>query len=89
MCGADGDVGKWGVSNPIWVYDNEPRSHEIVKRISSTIDRGEKVVIWPNNINEKDINDMILAGHDVMDVLNSNTYSGLTAQLQFNTWKRI
>ena len=89
MCGADGDVGKWGVSDPVWVYDNEPRSHEIVRRISDTIDRGEKVVIWPNNINEKDINDMILAGHDVMDVLNSNTYSGLTAQLQFNTWKRI
>ena len=89
MCGADGDVRKWGISDPVWVYDNEPRSHEIVKRISSTIVRGEKVVIWPNNINEKDINDMILAGHDVMGVLNSNTYSGLTAQLQFNTWKRI
>ena len=89
MCGADGDVRKWGVGDPVWVYDNEPRSHEIVKRISNTIDRGEKVVIWPNNINEKDINDMILAGHDVMGVLNSNTYSGLTAQLQFNTWKRI
>ena len=89
MCGADGDVRRWGINDPVWVYDNEPRSHEIVKRISNTIDRGEKVVIWPNNINEKDINDMILAGHDVMDVLNSNTYSGLTAQLQFNTWKRI
>ena len=89
MCGADGDVRRWGINDPVWVYDNEPRSHEIVKRISSTIDRGEKVVIWPNNINEKDINDMILAGHDVMDMLNSNTYSGLTAQLQFNTWKRI
>ena len=89
MCGADGDVRKWGIDDPVWVYDNEPRSHEIVKRISSTIDRGEKVVIWPNNINEKDINDMVLAGHDVMGVLNSNTYSGLTAQLQFNTWKRI
>ena len=89
MCGADGDVRKWGIDDPVWVYDNEPRSHEIVRRISDTIDRGEKVVIWPNNINEKDINDMILAGHDVMDVLNSNTYSGLTAQLQFNTWKRI
>ena len=89
MCGADGDVRRWGINDPVWVYDNEPRSHEIVKRISNTIDRGEKVVIWPNNINEKDINDMILAGHDVMGVLNSNTYSGLTAQLQFNTWKRI
>ena len=89
MCGADGDVRKWGSDDPVWVYYNEPRSNEIVKRISNTIDRGEKVVIWPNNINEKDINDMILAGHDVMGVLNSNTYSGLTAQLQFNTWKRI
>ena len=89
MCGADGDVRRWGIDDPVWVYDNEPRSNEIVKRISSTIDRGEKVVIWPNNINEKDINDMILAGHDVMKVLQSNTYSGLTAQLQFNTWKRI
>ena len=89
MCGADGDVRRWGIDDPVWIYDNEPRSNEIVKRISNTIDRGEKVVIWPNNINEKDINDMILAGHDVMGVLNSNTYSGLTAQLQFNTWKRI
>ena len=89
MCGADGDVRRGGIDDPVWVYDNEPRSNEIVKRISNTIDRGEKVVIWPNNINEKDINDMILAGHDVMGVLNSNTYSGLTAQLQFNTWKRI
>ena len=89
MCGADGDVRKWGIDDPVWVYDNEPRSNEIVKRISNTIDRGEKVVIWPNNINEKDINDMILARHDVMDMLKSCTYSGLKAQLQFNTWKRI
>ena len=89
MCGADGDVRRWGIDDPVWVYDNEPRSNEIVKRISNTIDRGEKVVIWPSNIKEKDINDMILAGHDVMNMLNSNTYSGLTAQLQFNTWKRV
>ena len=89
MCGSDGDVRRWGVDDPVWVYDNEPRNNEIVKRISDTIDRGEKVVIWPNNINEKDINDMILARHDVMDMLKSCTYSGLKAQLQFNTWKRI
>ncbi len=40
MCGADGDVGKWGISNPVWVYDNEPRSKEITARISNTISRG-------------------------------------------------
>ena len=89
MCGADGDVGKWGVSTPVWVYDNEPRSKEITTRISDTIDRGDNVVIWPNQIKEKDINDMVLAGHDVQSIVESNIYKGLEANLQFNTWKRI
>ena len=89
MCGADGDVGKWGVSTPVWVYDNEPRSKEITSRISSTIARGESVVIFPSHIKEKDINDMVLAGHDVQSIVESNIYKGLEANLQFNTWKRI
>ena len=89
MCGADADVRKWGIDDSVWVYDNEPRSSEIVKRISNTIDRGEKVVIWPSKINEKDINDMFLAGHDVQKLVESNVYSGLSGQLQFNTWKRV
>ena len=89
MCGSDGDVRKWGVSTPTWVYDNEPRNREIVRRIEDTIDRGDPVVIWPSTIPEKDINDMVLAGHDVQSVVESNVYSGLKAKLQFNTWKRI
>ena len=89
MCGADGDVGKWGISNPVWVYDNEPRSKEITSRISDTIDRGESVVIWPSNIYEKDINDMVLAGHDVQSIVESNTCSGLEAKLKFTNWKKI
>ena len=89
VCGADGDVRKWGISNPVWVYDNEPRSKEITTRISNTINRGDKVVIWPSTISEKDINDMVLAGHDVQSVVESNVYHGLKAKLQFNTWKRI
>jgi transcription elongation factor Elf1 len=89
MCGADADVSKWGISSPVWIYDNEPRSEEIVSRISRTIDKGDSVVIWPTNIEEKDINDMVMAGHDVQSMVESNVYSGLTAKLQFNTWKRI
>ena len=89
MCGADADVGSWGVSDPVWVYDNEPRNAEIVSRIERTLDRGEKVVIWPSNIIEKDINDMVLAGHHPQRLVESNTYSGLTAKVQFNTWKKI
>ena len=89
MCGADGDVRKWGVSTPVWVYDNEPRNPEITTRISNTIAKGDSVVIWPSNIHEKDINDMVLAGHDVQSIVESNIYKGLEANLQFNTWKRI
>ena len=89
LCGSDGDLGYLKGSNTILVYDNEPRNREIVNRIGKCIDRGETVVIWPNGIVEKDINDMVLAGHDVMSVLKLNTYSGLQAKIKFNNWKKI
>ena len=89
MCGADVDIGSLGWSDYIWVYDNEPRSREITDRIRKTIDGGDKVVIWPTSIEEKDVNDMILGGHDVMSMLKSNTYSGLKAKIKFNNWKKI
>ena len=89
MCGADADVRRWGVNNPVWIYDNEPRSREIVNRIRKTIESGDPVVIWPSNIVEKDINDMVLSGHDVQTMVESNIYSGLEALVKFNTWKKI
>jgi hypothetical protein len=89
LCGADGDIAKWGISNPVWVYDNEPRNRDIVERIRKTIDSGDSIVIWPNNITEKDINDMVLAGHEVMSMLKSNTYHGLEAKIKFNNWKKV
>ena len=89
MCGADADISKWGVNNPVWIYDNEPRNREIVNRISKHIDAGEQVVIWPSSIDDKDINDMVVSGLDVESVIKSNTYSGLEAKLKFTTWKKI
>ena len=89
MCGADGDISNWGIINPVWVYDNEPRNREIVERIRKTIDTGDSIIIWPTNIEQKDINDMVLAGHDVMSMLKLNTYSGLQAKIKFNNWKKI
>jgi predicted RNA-binding Zn-ribbon protein involved in translation (DUF1610 family) len=89
LCGADGDVGKWGISDAVWIYDNEPRNTEILSRISRVIEMGQKVVIWPSTIKEKDINDMILSGLNVQSVIESNTYSGLQAKLKFTTWKKI
>ncbi len=89
MCGADVDISNWGISNPVWIYDNEPRNREIVNRIGRTIDNGNSIVIWPTNIIQKDINDMVLSGHDVMSVVELNTYSGLEAKIKFNNWKKI
>ena len=89
MCGSDVDIRSFSWSDYIWVFDNEPRNREIVNRISKTIDRGEQVVIWPTNIVQKDINDMVLAGLSVMDVLKSNTHSGLEAKVKFNEWKKV
>jgi hypothetical protein len=89
LCGSDGDVGCLEGSDLVFVYDNEPRNKEIVRRISDTIERGNKVVIWPSNITEKDINDMVLGGYNVKDLIQSNTFEGLQAKLKFTTWKRI
>ena len=89
LCGADGNVSKWGINDAVWIYDNEPRNAEIHSRISRVIDRGERVVIWPSTIKEKDINEMVLSGLDVQSVIESNTYSGLEAKLKFTTWKKI
>jgi len=89
MCGSDIDLRTFGWSDYIYVYDNEPRNREIVNRISKTIDRGDKVIIWPTSIEYKDINDMVMGGQNIMNVLESNTYSGLKAKIKFNNWKRI
>ena len=89
LCGSDGDVRCLEGSSVVFVYDNEPRNREIVNRIGKCVSRGERVVIWPSVVLEKDINDMVLAGHNVMDVIKSNTYSGLEAKIKFNNWKKI
>jgi hypothetical protein len=89
MAGSDADVRTFGWKNYVWIFDNEPRNKEIVSRISKVIERGDKVVIWPKKIQEKDINDMVLAGHKVQDVVDSNVYSGLEATLKFNDWKKV
>ena len=89
MCGSDLDIRSFGWSDYIWVFDNEPRNREIIERIHKTIDRGDKIVIWPSSIVEKDVNDMINSGQDVSKVIESNTYSGLKAKIKFNYWKKI
>jgi hypothetical protein len=88
MCGADVDLKNLNIYYPVYVYDNEPRNKEIHDRMSKVIQRGYSIVIWPETIKEKDVNDAVLAGIDVEDVLSKNVYSNLKAQLKFNFWKK-
>jgi len=89
MAGSDADVRSFGWNDYVWIFDNEPRNREIVARIDKTIQRGDKVVIWPKNIQQKDINDMVLAGLDAQSLVKCNVYSGLEATLKLNDWKKV
>ena len=71
------------------IFDNEPRNKEICKQIEKTISQGRKIVIWPDNIEEKDINDMVLADIPVEDIIKTNTYQGAEAQIRFAEWRKI
>ena len=89
MVGADIEWSFADERDVVFVYDNEPRNAEIIKRMEKVIDRGHKIVIWPDSLLEKDLNDMVNIGHDVQSLVESNTYSGLSATLTLNNWKRV
>lgn len=71
------------------VFDNQPKNTEVCKLVEKYVDMGYKVVIWPETIGEKDINDMAIAGVNVQDIMDSNTYQGLSARMKFTSWRKI
>jgi hypothetical protein len=78
-------------SNLVFIFDNEPRNEEIVSLIGKYIEAGRNVVIWPEEINKKDINDMVLAyGNSItMKLIINNVYSGLKAKMKYTYWKKV
>ena len=89
MAGADVDWRLLSDKEVVFVYDNEKRNKEIVTRMEKAIDKGYEIVIWPENLQEKDLNDMFIAGHDVQSLVEFNTYSGLQAQIKLSEWKKV
>ena len=73
----------------IVIFDNQPRNKEVCKIIEKNIEQGYNIVIWPQNLFEKDINEMVSAGRNVKKIIKENTFSGLTAKAKFISWKRI
>jgi len=80
---------RFKITDAVYVLDNEPRNKEIVKILEKLINTGKRVCIWPKQNKFKDINDMVLQGIDVSDIIEKNTYSGLSAVLNLNDWRKI
>jgi transcription elongation factor Elf1 len=75
--------------NSVLVFDNEPRSPDTCKRMNKYIECGYKIVIWPSDLKEKDINEMVLNGIDFKRIIDNNIKSGLYATATFNQWKKV
>jgi len=79
-------------NNFILVFDNEPRNREIVKMMQNAINLKCNVVIWPNTVEGKDINEMVMNGlspDEIEKIISNNSFSGIEAQLKFNMWKKV
>jgi hypothetical protein len=78
-------------SKVVFIFDNEPRNLEIVGLIGKYIEAGRNVVIWPSEIDKKDINDMVLAYgvNTTMKLIINSVYSGLVAKMKYTYWKKV
>jgi hypothetical protein len=75
----------------IIVVDNQPKNKEVCNIINKYIKAGKRVVIWPDNILEKDINEMVLAGVlpvNMEDIISNNVFRDLEAELKFVNWRK-
>jgi len=74
--------------NLVVIFDNQPRNKEVCKLLDKVIQSNYNVVIWPQTLMAKDINDIVLEGKNPMDIIKKNIYSGLNARVKFTEWKR-
>ena len=76
----------------LYIFDNEPRNKEIVNRMYKVIEKNYNIVIWPDDIQLKDVNDMIMNGtspSEVEDIISKNTYNKLAALTKLTHWKKV
>jgi hypothetical protein len=76
----------------VLVFDNEPRNKDICKLMDKAIENHFAICIWPEMMQEKDINDMILSGFtsdEIVDIINKNTFVNLRAKMEFIQWKKV
>jgi hypothetical protein len=78
-------------SEVTYIFDNEPRNKEIVKRMYKMIEKNYNIFIWPDDIQSKDVNDLILNNKtipEIQTIISNNTHTSLSALTKLNTWKK-
>lgn len=76
----------------VFIHDNEPRNPEIVRQMAKTISQNKNIFIWPQDVAAKDINDWILTGttpSEIQSIIDTNTFEGLRAKLEFERWRKV
>ena len=89
VAGADMEV---QIKNAVYIFDNEPRNKQIIDKIQKLILKNFNLCIWPKSLKYKDINDMIISGMtptEILGIIDTNTFSKLSAQQQLNTYKEV
>jgi len=78
-------------SELVFVMDNEPRNLQVVKYNEELIKMGHKVCIWPNIVQEKDLNDLAykISTRKVQKLIDENTVEGLEAELKLKEWRKV
>lgn len=92
MAGSDVEDNSFIDDNAVFVMDNQPRNRDVIKKYRKLINKGHKLVVWPSEIEYKDVNDMVMSGispEHVQKIIDENTVQGLEALLRVNEWKRI
>lgn len=80
-----------GKDKLVLVYDNEPRNPQIVKQIKKAVENDFSVCLLPESFKGKDINDAVMKGvskPEIKRIIDSHTYQGLRARVEFNNWKK-
>lgn len=76
----------------ILIYDNEPRNIHTIEKMKKGLDSGWTVCIWPLNIAQSDINDMIKFGYtskELTETIDNNAYSDLMGHAMLSSWRKV
>lgn len=76
---------QFSTDNSIFLFDNDYDNEHIVRFIEKRIELGFKIIFWPLNVRQKDLNDLRFLGwkdSDFMKMFRENCFSGPSAKLR-------